>query len=268
MIDFFSHDFILRACIAGSIIAILAPLLGCFIVLRRASMLSDTLAHISLLGVGIGIMLQYSPQIIAIGVASIAAILIEVIVRKSKIGIESIQALFLSGGLAVALALVHIAKTQVVDFESFLFGNILTVSENDIAGLFVLLTLGGFIMTAFWWKFFTYSLDEPFGESLGLRGSVIRIVLAVLVAVTISLSLQMIGGLLMSALIVVPVLAALQWTKSFRGTAFLSIFFGLLAVWGGLLGSYFWDVPSGSAIVISAIIIFLGSFLQKVFRGF
>jgi zinc transport system permease protein len=266
MIEMFSHEFMVRAYIAGTIIAILAPMLGCFVVLRRASMLSDTLAHISLMGVGLGILLQFSPEILALVVASIAALLIETVVRKSNIGMESVQALFLSGGLAAALVFVHSAKTQAISFESFLFGNILTVTTNDILWLGIFFIGSVFVIGSFWWKMLSYSLDESFSEAIGLKGVVLRSVLALLIAFTISLSLQIIGGLLIGATIVIPVLSAMQWTKSFRETMILAVFFGIVSLWSGLFISYEYDIPSGSAIVLFSILLFLISFSQKALK--
>lgn len=262
MFDFFDYSFMTRALVAGILIGTIAPLLGTFLVARRSSMLTDTLSHTALAGVGVGIVAGVSPLLGAIFVSILAATGIEKIVTRGKLSTEAVHALFLSGGLAVAVTLISLSQSP-LSFETYLFGSITTVTQNDILvlGLLTIITIFG--VTAFWWPLVTLAFNEELAEASGQRTHLLKTGLGVLAALTVSVSLKIVGGLLIGALMVIPVLAALQMANSFRSTVVLAILFAEASVILGLFISYWADTPSGSAIVLVSILMFFISLLLK-----
>lgn len=262
MLDFFEYGFMVRALLAGILIAASAPLLGTFLVARRSSMLTDTLSHTALAGVGVGMAAGVSPLLGAILVSIVAASGIEKIVERGKLGTEAVHALFLSGGLALAVTLISISSSP-LSFETYLFGSITTVTRQDI---WLLAALSGSIffgVTLYWWPLVTLAFNEELAEASGLQVNGFKMGLGILAALTVSLSLKIVGGLLIGALMVIPVLAALQMANSFRSTVVLAVGFAEVSVISGLFFSYYANIPSGSAIVLISIAAFFISLLLK-----
>lgn len=255
--SFLAHDFMMRAVIAGVVTAVIAPTIGIFLVTRRYSFLADTLAHVSLAGVAVGFLTGLHPVLTAM-VASVAAALAADHLRMSRrlLG-ESALALFLSGGLALAAVLLSLARGSGVGITGILFGSITTVSMDDvllitILGCVVLLTI-----VALWKSLFLVSVDEELAASGGVAVRTVNRILVILAAVTVSLSLRIVGVLLVGALMIIPVLAAMQLRYGFLQTYVLSLAISVLSVIGGLYVSYEAGTASGGTIVLIAIGFFL-----------
>ncbi len=266
MFDFLNYGFMVRALLAGFLVALAAPTLGIFLVARRSSLLTDTLSHTALAGVGLGFLTGFSPLLGALLVSILAANGIEKIITKGNLSTEAVHALFLSGGLAVAVFLMSFSTTP-VSFESYLFGSIATVSTSDLWLLAITTLIIVLTVLTFWWPLVTVALNEELAEASGVQVTSVKVGLAVLAALTVSLSLKIVGGLLIGALIVVPVLSAMQLSKSFRSTLLLSIAFAQGAALSGLFLSYFFNVPSGSAIVLMSLLGFLLALLNRNLRN-
>ena len=253
-----------RAFVAGIIIAIIAPLLGTFLVVRRYSLLADTLAHVSLTGVALGILAGINPILSALGLSVIASIGIETLREKRKIFGESILAIFLSGSLAVAIVLISAAKGLNVDFFSFLFGSITTVQQSDliiiaVLGIAVLVTV-----LLLYRQLFLVSFDEDVAKASGLPAKALNMTLIILAAITVALSIRIIGALLIGAMIVIPVVTASQFAKSFRQSVVFSCILGVVAVISGLILSFYLNLASGASIVVLLLIFFMVSlFVEK-----
>lgn len=261
MLEIFNYDFMQRAFAAGILISLIAPLIGCFLVIRRYSLMADTLAHVSLVGVAIGLLTGINPVITATGTAIIAAFGIEKLRASKKIFGESVLALYLSGSLAVASVLISMANGFNVNLFSYLFGSITTVSVADlwyiaVLGLLVLVTL----MSVYKEMFFV-SFDEELAIANGLNARAYNLALIILAAITVSLSMRIVGVLLIGALMVIPVVTAMQFGRSFKQTLIISVIFSFISVVSGLFVSYFFDLASGGTIVVIALALFLVSFL-------
>lgn len=265
MFEIFQLQFMQYAFLAGIAIAIIAPAIGMFLVVRRYSLMADTLAHVSLTGVAIGVIAGLNPIGTAIAVSIIAALGIEYLRIKKNIAGESILSLFLSGGLAVAVILLSIANTLKsgvrIDIVSFLFGSITTVTSEDLwlIGISGAATLA--CLFFLFKEFFFVSLNEEVAAANGLPTTFLNLLLAALTAVTVSISMRTVGILLIGALMVIPVISATQYHQSFKKTIFVAGLFSLLSVIGGLFISYYVDLPSGGTIVACALVIFAGSAL-------
>ncbi|MFT7184372.1 MAG: zinc transport system permease protein [Oceanicoccus sp.] len=263
MLEIFQYEFMQRAFIAGLLISILTPMLGAFIVARKASLLSDTFAHTALAGVGLGLLLDFNPILGAAGVAVIASLGIERIIEKSKLSNDAIQAIFLSGGLALAVLLTHLQDSATIGFKAYLFGSILTVTWVEVWLLLGALVGMSLVIYKSYWPLLLISVNEPLAKAKGIKTNFYKTLLSLLTALIVSLSLKIVGALLIGALIVLPVLTAAQFAKSFKQTLIGSVISSIVFVFTGLILSYFLDVPSGSAIVLFSIACFILSLLMK-----
>lgn len=260
--ELLTSPFMQRALLAGLCTAVLAPLLGMFLVTRRYAYIADTLAHVSLAGVAVGVLLQTSPIVTALIVTVIAAVCVEELRRRKVLG-EAALTLFLSGGLALAAVLLSRAGAQAGSMTSFLFGSIVTVSWNDVA-MIALLTL--LVVAVTWWCYpvlYAVSLDEELAQTSGLAAYRYNVLVVILTAVVVSVSIRVVGVLLVGALMVIPVLSAQQWGRGFRVTLLLSIGFSVTAVLVGLGLSYVGNTSTGGTIVLTAIALFFFSFARR-----
>lgn len=263
MLDIFHYHFMIRAFEAGSIVAIIAPIVGLFLILRRYSLFADTLAHVSLLGVAVAALTNTQPVLMAMIFAVLGATGIEQLNAKRKIYGESILALFLSGSLALATVLLSLARGFNANLLSFLFGSITTVQQSD---LYLIGGLGIVVLATIYLVYkelFYISFDEEAAQISGLPVKAINLTLMILAAVTVSLAIRIVGVLLISALMVIPGITAMQYKQNFRRTLALSVIFSLLSVVSGLFLSFYLGLASGGVIVMIAMIFFGLSYVLK-----
>ncbi len=252
-----------RAFAAGTIIGVIAPLIGTFLVVRRFSRLADTLAHVSLAGVAVGLLTGIDPVITAVAVSVLTAIAVERLRESNKIFGESALAIFLWAGMAVAVVLISLARGFNVGLFSFLFGSITTVSPGDLYLIGVLGILVILMVAIFYKELFFVSSDEELAQVSGINARAFNLVLMILAAVTIALSMRIVGILLIGALMVIPVITAMQFSKSFKQALLLSVIISLVSVITGLFLSYYFDLASGGTIVLVSLAIFLVGVVLK-----
>lgn len=255
--------FMQRALIAGAIIGVIAPLMGTFLVVRRYSLLADTLAHVSLLGVAIGLSLRINPMLSAIVVAVLAGVSVERLRTGSKLYAESLLLLFMTGSLAIAVVIIGLSRGYSTNLFSYLFGSISTVSPQDIFTISILgiLVCLGAIMA--YKELFFLSYDEELAEASGIPSKMLNVALIELAALTIGLSMTIVGILLVEALMVIPVITAMLFRRGFKSTMLIAIAFSEIAVLTGLSLSYYTDVGSGGMIVVVAVVLFALSLLFR-----
>jgi zinc transport system permease protein len=267
MLEIFQYDFLIRAFIAGIITAIIAPLIGTFLVVRRYSLMGDTLAHVSLVGIAIGILLKINPIFSAIVTAIVAAVGIEQLRQTKKIFGESVLALFLSGGLAIAIVLISLAHGLNVNIFSFLFGSITTVTRTDlytiaVVGIVVILAIVGLYK-----ELFFVSFNEELAEANGLNTKTLNLILIILAAVTVSISMRIVGVLLIGALMIIPVVTAIQFGLGFLKTMMSAVTLSLISVIAGLFASFYLNLASGGTIVVIALLFFVSTLTINKLRG-
>lgn len=261
MLEIFQYDFMLRAFAAGIAVGIIAPLVGLFLVVRRYSLMADTLAHVSLVGVAIGAITGMHPVLAAMIASIVAALGVERLRRSRKLLGESVLAIFLSGSLAIATVLVGLTRGFNAGLLSILFGNITTVDPTDVWIISILAVLALVVIVVLSKELFLVAFDEELAQASGLRAALLNTVLVVLAAVTVSLSMRIVGVLLIGALMVIPAVAATQFGRSFRQTLLIALGISVLSVISGLFLSYYVGIPSGGAIVVVALFLFLLSTL-------
>jgi len=260
LLSIFHYDFMVRALLAGLLIAIVAPVIGTFLVVRRYAIMADTLAHVSLVGVAASILTGFGTPIIgAAGVSVLASIGIEELRSRRRLFGESVLALFLSGSLAIAVILVGLGRGLNVNFTQYLFGSITTVTRNDILVMAAFAAVVVLVTAVCYRKFFLIAFDEELAKAGGIRVKAYNTLSMAMAAVAVSLAMQVVGGLLVGALMVIPVLTAMQFRRSFRWTLILSVVFSMIAVIVGLFSSFALDIASGGAIVVTALLLFVVS---------
>lgn len=266
MIDlglFLQFGFVQKALIAGGLLAIVASILGVFVVLRRMSFFSDAIAHASLSGVAIGLLFQINPIIGAIGVSVLVGLGMGALMKKQTIASDTIIGVLFSSSVALAIFIISLLPGQQVDITSLLFGNILLVETMDLyfAGLLLLATL---LFIRYATKpMLKYTFDEDIALIEHKKMQFIQYVFLALLAVTIAVSLKIVGAILVSALIIIPAASAQNVSKDLRSMVVYSLIFALVSVFAGMYLSFVFDTPSGSTIVLSATAIFLTSLVFR-----
>jgi zinc transport system permease protein len=263
MLDIFSYTFIVRGFEAGLIIGLIAPLIGIFLVLRRYSLIADTLSHVSLAGVAIGLLLQINPLLSAIGVSVFSSVIIERLRISKRVYGESALSIFLSGSLALAIVLISLSKGFTVDIFNYLFGSLVTVKQSDVFIIGILGTIVFATVIAFYKELVFTTFDEEAAQVSGIPTRFINIMLIILAALTVALAIPIVGVLLISALIVIPVVTALQFKTSFLNTIFIAEAISIISVIVGIIFSFYPNLSTGGTIVLLTIIFFILSLLFR-----
>lgn len=263
MFEIFEYGFMVRAFIAGTIVAVAVPVLGTLLVARRYSLIADSLAHVSLAGVGAGLLLGVAPVAIAVPVAILGALTLEWLRQNKRFSGEVSLAILMSAGLALAVVFANLAHGANVDFNSYLFGSIATTSWNDVATLAAAASIALVIIAANYRAFLHIAFDEDSARISGYKVTWLNYVLAAITAVIVVLSLRIVGGLLISALLVMPVITASLLARSFRQTVIIAVIAAIIAVFAGLVAAYYAGIAAGGAIVLSALTLLIAALLFK-----
>lgn len=258
MTDVLALDFMQRALVAAVLVGVAAPIVGIFLVQRRLALVGDGMGHVALAGVAVGVLTGQSPVFTALVAAVVAAVVIEVLRSSGRTQGDMALAIVFYGGIAASVVI--IAKSPrgtPATLTAYLFGAITTVQPADL-GVFA--TLTGLIVATvavLGSRLFAAASDEEWARSAGLPVVALNLVLAVLTAVTVVVSMRIVGLLLISALMIVPNAAAQHVARSFRGAVAYAVVIGLASALAGVLLSYFADTPSGGTIVCLAIGVFV-----------
>lgn len=260
----FELEFMQNAFMIGIVISILCPLIGLFLVLRRHSMIGDTLSHSSLAGVALGLVIGFNPIITAFLFTTLCAIIIELLRGYFKKYAELVMSLVLTFSLGVAIVLISTGKS-VAKVNSYLFGSILTVSKNDILLVSIVGLICIIILYLLYNKILYITFDEEGAEVSGINVKLINYIFIILVSATISMSIQVMGILVISSIMVVPVATAMQLQKNFKHTLICSIIFGLIDIMLGLILSYYLNSAPGGTIALTSVFTLLITIVLKRF---
>ncbi|MEU2513102.1 metal ABC transporter permease [Streptomyces syringium] len=255
--DILNPAFMQRALLAALLVGITAPAIGIYLVQRRQALMGDGIGHVALTGVGLGFLLNTSPVWVATAVCVIGAVAMELIRSSGKARGDIALAMLFYGGMAGGVMLMHLSGGSNANLISYLFGSITTVAEEDIVAIcvlaaFVILTTVGLRK-----QLFAICQDEEFARVTGLPVRLLNLLVAVTAALTVTVAMRVVGLLLVSALMVIPVAASQAIARSFATTFALAVAIGVLVTVSGTATSYYVDVPSGATIVLLAIGVFL-----------
>ncbi|WP_409289309.1 metal ABC transporter permease [Peribacillus sp. SCS-37] len=270
----FEYEFLQNAFLTGIIIGALAPLLGVFVVVRRMSLIADALSHVTLAGIALsllvekklGILAGISPLYMGMTFSVIGALFIERLRGVYKHYQELAIPIILSGGIGLSAIFISMADGFNTDLLSYLFGSVSAVSRVDLwiiaaIGLFVALTV-----LLLYKELFLLSFDEEHARASGIPAKTLHFIFIIMVALVIAASMRIVGILLVSSLMTLPVAASIRLANGFKQTILLSILFGETAVVGGLFLSYYLDWAPGGTIVLISIIILAAAILFRKIR--
>ncbi|SHE89154.1 zinc transport system permease protein [Seinonella peptonophila] len=273
----FTFSFMQQAFIAGVIVGFLSPLVGLFLVVRRLSLIAEALSHVNLSGIAAGLLVQKNfpafaflqPLYFGMFFSLVGSLFVERIRRLYRTYQELAIPIMLSFGMAVGVIFISASGGFNADVAGYLFGNILNITVQEvkmisIVGLIVLL-----VIVLLYKELFALSFDEEYARLMGIRHHLINGIFILLVALVISISIRVVGSLLVSALMTIPVASSLQIAKSFRQALLYAIIFAELAVMIGLIGSYYLNWASGGTIVLVSVCIFFMTVAVRrwIFRG-
>lgn len=270
--DFFLYDFLRFTFFTGLLIGIIAPLLGAFIVVRRLSLIADSLSHVTLAGISFGMMIQklfaitISPLLSGMIFSVIGSILIEKLRSVYKSYQEIAIPIILSAGVGLSVIFIALADGFNNDLFNYLFGSVSAVSQSDFFMILIISIFVILVVFMLYKELFTLSFDEEHATISGIHSKSIHLLFIILTALVIAASIRIVGVLLVSALMTLPVAAAMRLAKGFKQMIALSIIFGELAVVSGLISGYYLNIPPGGTIVMTAVFILLITIGIKRFK--
>lgn len=258
-----NYEFLQNAFYSGLIIGVIAPLLGVFIVVRRMSLIADALSHVTLAGIAGSLYLSQSISALALLnpiylgiVASVSgSILIERLRSLYKHYEELAIPIIMSGGIGLSAIFISLASGFNTDMMSYLFGSVSAVSRHDLWVVIFIAIVVFLFLLAFFKEMFVLSFDEEYAKASGLPAKWIHLLFMIVVALVIAASMRIVGILLVSSLITLPVAASMRIAKGFKQTILYAILFGEAAVIIGLVSAFYLNLAPGGTIVVTSIII-------------
>ncbi len=258
MIELLDYGFMRNALVASLLIGACAPLVGIFLVQRRLSLIGDGIGHVALAGVAVGLLTGTSPVWTALLTAAAAAVVIELTRARGRTGGDVALALMFYGGIAAGVVLIgRSPQGTSANLTSYLFGSITATTADDLIAFTVLTVLVVAVTVALRPWLFAVAQDEEYARASGLPVLGLNIALSVLTAVTVVVSMRVVGLLLVSALMIIPNAAAQQVSRSFAGAMQLAVLLGIIASVGGVATSFYAETPSGGTIVLLALALYL-----------
>jgi zinc transport system permease protein len=248
----FESEFMRLAFATGAIVGVLAPAVGFFLVQRRMSLIGDGIGHMAFAGVAAGYLLGVSPVATALAASVAGAVSVEWLRARRRTAGDQALALLFYTGIAAGVVLVSVAGALNVDLFAFLFGSILTVTRDDLIVVAALGGVGLATIALLYRALAAVVLDEEGARVAGVPIGRLNVIVAALAALTVALSMRIVGILLIAALMVLPVIAATRIAWSMASTILLSSTVGLASVLGGLTIAYYADMPPGGTIVLLA----------------
>ena len=264
--EMLGYPFMQRAFVAGVCIAIVAPLVGSFLVHRQLAMIGDTLAHTAFAGVAVGIFLgnllatDVSPYLTALVVAVLAALLIQILSEYTDVYNDVSMAVVLAGGFALGTVLISLTSGGIaVSINQYLFGSLSTLTRGDVELLVVLSALVVAAVLLSYRKLVYVTFDESAARIAGIDVRLLNRLLVVLTAMVVVGAMQMMGVILVAAMLVVPVAAATQLAGSFKQSVAYAVVAAQVAILSGTTLSYAYGIAAGGTIVLVAIAVYLGA---------
>lgn len=251
------YAFMQRALIAALLVGLTAPSVGVYIVQRRLALIGDGVGHVALAGVAVGVLTTGQPVLTALVAAAGGAVVIELVRARGRTNGDVALAIMFYGGIAAGVVIISRAPGgTATSLTSYLFGAITTTSRADLAVFAVLAAVVLTVTIGLAPRLFAVSNDEEYARAAGLPVLATNLLLAVITASTVVISMRVVGLLLISALMVVPVATGQLLVGSFRATLLLAVGIGVLVSVGGTAGSYYANTPSGGTIVLLAVALF------------
>ena len=251
IIDILSYDFLTRSLIVSILSGITCGIVGCYIVARRMVFLSGGITHASFGGIGMALYAGFDPLLGSLGFAALSSVGIEFAARRGRMREDSAVGIIWAMGMAIGVVFMSLRPGYATDLTSYMFGNILLVNEADVQYLMWLtlfIVVAALLMLR---KIMFVTFDEEFARSQGVSVSLVAYLMAIVIAVTIVLSIKVMGIILLLSLMTMPAVIVNSLTKDYRRIAFWSAIVGVVANVVGFVASYAWDLPTGSCIIFT-----------------
>lgn len=260
-------ELMLRAMLAASGIGLLAGMLGSFVIWRRMAYMGDAMGHASLLGVVLGLMLgilpAYTVLLVAIGIGFLLALL----QKDRRLPFDALLGVVSTGGLALGLVLYGIMPSRPLDLYGYLFGDVLAVSDTQLALIYIAVIGQGALLAVYWRALLRMLLHPEVAEVEGVPVKRLQTLMTVLIAVTVALALQVVGMLLITAMLIIPPLAARLLAASPLQMVAMAMAVAVSAAIAGVWLSFQYNFSTGPSIVLAAVGVFLASLLaSRLFR--
>ncbi|MDP4105182.1 MAG: metal ABC transporter permease [Bacillota bacterium] len=272
--EIFHYEFLQHAFLAGIMIGLLAPLLGVFVVVRRLSLIADALSHVTLAGIAASLLLEksfalfsgFNPVYLGMVFSVGGSLFIEKLRGVYKHYQELAIPIILSSGIGLGVIFISLANGFNTDLFSYLFGSVTAVTPTDLWVILIISIFVIILVILLYKELFLLSFDEEHAKASGIAASSIHFCFIVMVALVIAASMRIVGILLVSSLMTLPVAASIRIAKGFKQTIFLSILFGEISVLGGLFTAYYLNLAPGGSIVVIAVLILILAILSKKFK--
>jgi zinc transport system permease protein len=252
----FNYDFMIRALLVGAMVAVMAPLIGQTIVLKRMSMVGDAIAHTTLAGVAIGLILNVDPLISATITALIGVYLIDFLRERLPNYADVAIAILMSLGIGLAATLSSFVR-DTNRFSAYLFGSIVAIGEQEVWMISGVVVLVVSIYLLFYKEIFAITFDEKMAKHTGINVKLVNLIFMTMLGVTLSIAAKTVGSLILSSLLILPVATAMQISRSYRSTLVWAIGFSLFFILGGLVISFYGGVKPGGSVVLLGVLTYM-----------
>lgn len=253
---YFFDDFLMRALLAGIIIAMISGIMGCFVVWRKMAYFGDSISHSSLLGIAMGVFLGWNINISIIILSSIFAVLLLWAQHKKILASDTLLGIFAHSALSLALIIISLLQLR-INLHSYLFGDILSISQTDLIWIAAVGLIVVVLLRQFWSSLVLMTLHEDLAKAEGVNTFFMKLLFTLLMTLLVAISIRIVGVLLITSMLIIPAAAARQLSKTPEMMALYASIIGALSVIGGLYISMQWDTPSGPSIIITASSIFI-----------
>jgi len=266
LLEYLQYGFIQRALVCGTFIALLCSTLGVILVLRRFSLIGDGLAHVTFGSVALGLFFRIYPLYISIPVVMLSSLGILKLTQRARLYGDAAIGIVSSFGIAGGVILASVAGGFNVDLFSYLFGNILAIGREELYISIALSIVVLVVIFLYFNEIFSMTFDEELARVSGIRTDRLNTTLALLTAITVVLTMSVVGIMLVSALLILPAVTALQLARGFRGAMLIAACVSFVAVTGGIFISLILNLPTGATIVMTGILIFLAALALRILR--
>ena len=264
MMDILSYTFFQKALLTALLASVSCGIIGSYVVSKRIVFISDGITHASFGGIGLGYFLGLNPIITAMIFGILSAFGIRFLSSKGNIREDSTIGIFLALGMAIGIIFIYLTPGYAPDLSSYLFGNILTVTSNDIIFSSSVALMSVLAITLFYKEILFVAFDEQYARIQKIRVELINYSMIALVALVVVVNIRIAGVILIISLLTIPQTTAMLISRKFNNIIVLSIIFGLISSVAGLYISFYLNIPSGASIVFSEALIFIA--VKLIFR--
>jgi zinc transport system permease protein len=266
MLDLLLLPFMQRAILAGLVLGLLLSYLGIFVTLRKMAFFSDGIAHAALAGAAIGLLTRFSPLLSALAFSMLLAALVYWLEKKSSLSSDAIIGIMFTSGMALGVVLISLRQGYQPELISYLFGNILAIRRVDLALIILLAAVILAFIFSHKRKLTLLALDREMACMAGINPDLYELLLYIMLACALVLGIRVLGVILVSAILIIPVSTARLLSRSFKSLTWLTVLIAEFTVMAGLVLSYYLDLPTGAVIVLTGSVLFSLAFIASALR--